>query len=243
MNTHDYPYRIKSERRKRRLVIRDRDKQLLKLDRRHNELLQQKRLLPLVPLESPYQRGWKRFFVLRDDTKQHPMAIFYEVLLEKINTVEYSRDRSFKKKKWRKQRYVYKERQQELRDFPICSWLANKVKLTDEEKACFERIETFDAKTWATTVKYVCTEAWRYQLKVAPHMVTHVKLMDVEIETELGYIKNHIDNFYLWPRISLLTNGKNYSWTKSQYERAKYINKIKNISGYNSIEAYLDLET
>jgi hypothetical protein len=79
-------------------------------------------------------------------------------------------------------------------------------------------------------------------LKVTPHMVTHTKLMDVDIERELSYIENHINNHNLWPRINWLTRGKSYGWTDLFYERTKYINKIKNIPRYSQIEAYLDLE-
>lgn len=63
MHTHEWSCRIKSARQKRRLVKTDRDKQLIKLDKRRRELWQQQSLLPMVPLENPYQRGWKRLFV------------------------------------------------------------------------------------------------------------------------------------------------------------------------------------
>jgi hypothetical protein len=116
MNTHEWSCRIKSTRRKRRLVKTDRDKQLIKLYKRRKELLEQRALLPMVSLEHPYQRGWKRFFVLRDDVKHSPRKDFYEALLPKINTVEYHRDRSFKRKKRRKQRYVYQVKAQMLRE-------------------------------------------------------------------------------------------------------------------------------
>ena len=242
MDIHEWSCRIKSARRKKRLVITDRDKQLIQLCRRREELSKQKRLLPKVPLEFPYQRGWKRFFVLRDDTKQSPKAAFYETLLVKINTVEYAPDKSFKRKKRRKQRYVYQEKQQLLREFAPYSWQLNKVMLTEEEKVCFTRVETFDAKTWRIDVKYVFTEPWRYVLKVMPHFVTHIKLIDVDIERELAYIRDYINNHMLSPRINTITRGKSYRY-KSYLERTKYINKLKNIPRYSPKEAYLDLET
>jgi len=76
MNTHEWPRCIKSARRKRRLVKTDRDKQLIQLDKRRDELWEQKKLLPMVALEHPYQRGWQRFFVLRDDVKHSPRKGF-----------------------------------------------------------------------------------------------------------------------------------------------------------------------
>ncbi len=243
MDIHEWPRCIKSARQKRRLVKTDRDKQLIQLDKRRDELWEQKKLLPMIPLEHPYQRGWKRFFVLRDDVKHSPRKDFYEALLPKINTVEYHRDRSFKRKKRRKQRYVYQVKVQMLRELSHHSWDINRINLTEEEKVCFTRVETFDVKTYRTEIKYVFAEPWRYVLKVAPHMVTHTKMMDADIERELSYIDDHIDNHNLAPRIDLLTRGRGYHWNGWYYERAKYINKLKNIPRYSAKEAYLELET
>ena len=74
MDTHEWPCRIKSARRKKRLVKLDFDKRLIRLSKTREELQEQKRNLPIVPLEHPCQRGWKRFFVLRDDMKRGPLA-------------------------------------------------------------------------------------------------------------------------------------------------------------------------
>jgi predicted nucleic acid-binding protein len=243
MNTNEWPCRIKSARRKRRLVKTDRDKQLIQLDKRRTELGQQKKLLPLMPLKVPYQRGWKRFFVLHDDLKRSPMAAFYETLLVKINTIEYHYDKSFKRKKRRKKRYGFEMRQQMLREFYPYSWQTNRINLTDDEKACFTRVETFDVKTRRIDVKYVFTESWHYVLKVMPNIITHTKLMDADIERELSYIDDHIDNNHFAPRINLLTRGRNYRWKNRFNERIKYINKLKNIPRYAYKEAYLELET
>jgi len=241
MDIHEWPRFIKSARRKRRLVKTDRDKQLIQLDKRRDELWEQKKLLPKVALEHPYQRGWKRFFVLRDDIKRGTQAEFYETLLPKINTVEYHHDKSFKRKKRRKGRNVYVVKQQLLREFYDYSWQANRMKLTDEEKACFTRIEFINTSR-RLDVKYVITEPWRYLIKIVPNMVTHIKLMDTDIERELSYIDDHIDNNHLTPRINLLTRGRSYRWKDRFNERIKYINKLKNIPRYACKEAYLELE-
>ena len=138
---------------------------------------------------------------------------------------------------------MYQVKAQTLRGLSQRSWDTNRINLTEEEKVCFTRIETFDVKTYRTEVKYVFAEPWRYVLKIAPHMVTHTKLMDAGIERELSYIDDHIDNNHLWPRINLLTRGRSYRWKDEFNERAKYINKFKNIPRYSPKEAYLELET
>ncbi|MBD1363006.1 hypothetical protein IDJ77_04210 [Mucilaginibacter sp. ZT4R22] len=242
MDIHEWPRCIKSARQKRRLVKTDRDKQLIQLNKRRDELWEQQRLLPKVRLEHPYQRGWKRFFVLRDDIKRSPQADFYEALLVKINTVEYHHDKSFKRKKRRKGRNVYVVKQQQLQEFYDYSWQVNRMKLTENEKTCFTRVEFMNTNR-RLDVKYVVTEPWRYVLKILPRIITHVKLMDVDIEKELAYIDNRIDSYYLEPRLYRLTRGRRYRWKDEFNEPAKYINKLKNIPGYAYKEAYLELET
>ncbi|MHA4893323.1 hypothetical protein ACXZ1K_01125 [Pedobacter sp. PWIIR3] len=243
MDTQEWPRCIKSARRKRRLVKSDRDKKLLQLHKRREELRQQKRALPMVPLEQPYQRGWKRFFVLREELKHDPKKEFYEDLLSKINVVEYHIHPSFKRKKRRKQRYVYTEKVQVLREVSEQSWDMNRLNLSEEEQLCFNRMETFEARTFRTNVKYVFAEPWRFVLKVVPHMITHTKMIDADIERELSYIEDHIENNHLAARINLLTRGRSYRWRDRFNERVKYINQLKNIPRNAHKEAYLDLET
>jgi hypothetical protein len=82
MNTHEWPRCIKSARRKKRLVKLDFDKQLIRLSKTMNSWATKAKFTK-VPLVHPYQRGWKRLFVLQDDIKRGPLAEFYEALLKK----------------------------------------------------------------------------------------------------------------------------------------------------------------
>ena len=129
-----------------------------------------------------------------------------------------------------------------MRDFSTHSWEVNRMGLTDEEKTCFTQIEIFDIKTKCSEIRYVLTEPWRYVLKIAPHMVTHVKMKDLDLERELGYIETHIDVNYLGPRINLLSYGRSYRWKNRFVERTKYHNRFKKLSKYAGKEAYLALE-
>jgi len=241
MDIHELPYRIKSVRRKERLVKIDRDKQLIKLHRRRSELREQQAALPMVPLENPYQRGWKRFFVLRADQTYSSMAEFYNNLLHKINTFEYHHDKSFKRKKRRRGRYGYEIKKQSLRELTPYLWQSSKLNLSEEEKACFFQVETYDIKTRKQEIKYVFSEPWRYTLKVAPHIVTHKKLFDSDIRQELDYIENHIEYGHLGGRIHVLTNGRKYNAWRYYQTLAKY-NMLKKIPKYRTKEAYNELD-
>ena len=92
-------YKLKTARQKKRLQKEDFDKRLIQIHKQEETLWNNRRKLPMVPLEQPYQKGWKRFFVLREDVRRCNKAAFYQQLLDKINTVQYSNDKNFKAKK------------------------------------------------------------------------------------------------------------------------------------------------
>jgi hypothetical protein len=241
MDLQDWPYRLKSARRKKRLVKKDRDKQLIQLDKRHNLLWKEKQHLPMIPLEHPYQKGWKRIFVLRKDVRQSEKAAFYQGILDKINTVEYNHDISFKKRKRRKWRYHYAERPQTLRLIYDNEWRSNKLKLTEAEQACFFRNEEWSASRSKVVITYMFTDSWRFVLAVKPHIIYEAKMVDELLEQELKAIDNRIDSRYLWPKIHRLTNGRRYSYRSAAlFEKPKYINKLKNKPMCTNKEAYLD---
>ncbi|WP_345954000.1 hypothetical protein [Mucilaginibacter sp. PAMB04168] len=243
MDTPELACRIKSVRRKKRLVKTDLDKRLIQIHKRQEALWEKRRTLPWVPLDAPYQRGWKRFFVLRDDIRKGPKADFYEALLEKVNTFEYHHDRFFKRKKRRKGKYGYVVKKQNLRELDEYDWNSSKLALTEEEKACFTRTESFHIRTRRLEIKYVITEPWRFVLKVAPHIITHRKMVDTELESELSKLNNYVRAHNYDPRMHRLTSGKRYRWKDEFNERLKYINTLKNLPRYSQTAAYLDTRT
>ena len=129
--------RLKTARQKRRAQKADREKQLIRLEKLRTKLWLDKQQLPWIPLEEPYQKGWKRFFVLREDVKRSHMADFYQTLLNKINTAQYSRDKTFSSRKRRLRRYEYTVRTQALREISVSEWNSPKLELTEKEKLLF----------------------------------------------------------------------------------------------------------
>ena len=106
--------RLRNLRSRKRIAREDHEKYLRECIKRQKVLFKQRRELPLVPLEKPYQKGYVRFFVLREDVRQGKQADFFAILLEKINTYQYADTRKFQKKKKRRGKRVYIARKQEL---------------------------------------------------------------------------------------------------------------------------------
>lgn len=207
-------YRLKSARRKKRLQKKDFDKQLIQIIKKEKLLWLKRRELPMIPLETPYQKGWKRHFVVREDIKRSPSAGFFTTLLEKINTVQHHPDKSFKIKKRRKgsrkRSKGHEVRRQFLQEYSEWYWNHPNLKLTELEKAHFHLYEKMSKDGKSKCFVYRFNEPWRYVLQVKPHMITEVKMVDGLLEQEIQLLDNYITNHYLRRRMNKIT-GRGYS--------------------------------
>ncbi|MCR6640414.1 MAG: hypothetical protein NVV82_15800 [Sporocytophaga sp.] len=110
-------------------------KKLIALYKERINLIVQIRNLGYAPLNPPVQKGYKRIFVLRDDVRRSPRALFYIDLLKKINTVQYSDSKKFLVKRRKHGKKIYVNREQKLRAFYEYEW--KKAKLTESERFYF----------------------------------------------------------------------------------------------------------
>ena len=218
--------RLRNLRSRKRIAREDHEKFLRTCIKRQKALFKQRRELPLVPLEKPYQKGYVRFFVLREDVQQGKQADFFETLLEKINTYQYADTRKFQKKKKRRGKRVYIARKQELYTFSQWEWerALERGKFTQKERAYFAKIECFNRQKDRFEIHYEFTEAWRFELRVKPNMITHYRPVDIAIERELAELDKIIDNHKNWGTITHKIYGRRNSW--NQYQK-RYTPKEK----------------
>ena len=234
MDTYELPIdlrslRLRTARQKKRLQKEDFDKQLIQVYLKRKELNESIRNLPMVPLAVPYQKGWMRTFVLREDVKHSKYAGFYEQLLAKINTIKYSNDRHFKKKKRKHRKTIYVDTPQSLIMFDERAWNHPKLNLTEHERLFFIPQTFWNPNLKRFEVKYVFSEPWRYVLKVKPYMITKVKLLDANLEGELNKLDDYLDGNNLQGRMWVLVNGRRQSiWNEWYGEKEKYRNPLKN---------------
>ena len=220
--------RVRNLRSRKRIVREDHEKFLRECCDRHAELEKQRRNLPLVPLEKPYQKGYVRFFVLREDVRQGKQADFFATLLEKINTFQYADTRKFQKKKKRRGKRVYIARKQELYAFNQWEWqrALERGKFTEKECAYFARIECFNRQKDRFETYYEFTEAWRFELRVKPNMITHYRPVDVAIEREFAELDKIINDYNNWNIIANIIYGHSYRYSWLYYEK-RYNSKEK----------------
>ena len=199
-----YVIRGKTDRRRKRETIRQKEKQLIQLDKKESQLYTQRNNLGFELLEKPYQKGFKRFFIVREDVAQTKYVDFYNELLVYINTTKYSLRKDFKKSKKVKRKRVFVETIQELESF--YSYTFNKI--PEKFKQYFLPIEEYhpNFKTFITKYKFI--EPWKYVLKIEPNMITQRRKIDIELEQELSQIKNKIERNHLRIRINKAKSKK-----------------------------------
>lgn len=229
-NEADFSVRLNSARRKKKLVKKDFEKQLLALNLEERALYEAKRNLPFIPLEKPYQQGWLRYFVLRADVLRSPKADFFQTLLEKINTYQYSNTKSFSIKTRKNGKKVWSATPQDLYLIPIHQFNCPKLGLTDYEKTYFSIVEQWSDSFDRMRQFYKFDDSWRFVLRIRPHIITHKRALDIDLERELKWIQNQITNKHLRAKINKITSGRGRYKGYDTAEKPKYTDQNKNKS-------------
>ncbi|WP_143773883.1 hypothetical protein [Niastella vici] len=219
-------YRLRTVRQKKRMQYEDFDKQLLKTSRRQSELYEQKRNLGWEPLVPPVQKGWIRFFVLRDDVARSKHAELFEKILAKINTCDWSHRKDFLVKYRRYGTKKYRVKKQSLLRPYECQF--KQLAFTDEEKQFFYEVWETDCKK-RLVKRYVFSEPWRFVLRTRPNIIDKVKKRDALIDAELQGIWNYLRRNRFCRRLDKLLNGGGGCWWKD-YEDGREKNMLKNKS-------------
>ncbi|WP_313001153.1 hypothetical protein [Chryseobacterium gleum] len=210
--------RLRSVRSRKRTIRKDVEKQIRTKYKRSRELWKIRKNLPLIPLDKPYQKGFVRFFVVRNDVKQSKDRDFFEGILKKINTYMYSDNRKFLKKKRKFGRKIYVEREQKLRYITSFSWNYPKLELTDRERQYFEKKEDYCPVRKIFGIYYQFTEPWRFALRVKPNMITHYKPLDLELEKEYAALDSYLGQYKVIGIMNKTILCKSNPW-KETYQR------------------------
>lgn len=212
--------RVRSLRSRKRIIKKDVEKQIIKKYKRSRELIDIRWNIQLVPLEKPYQKGYVRFFVVREDVKRSKDGDFFEGILKKINNCMYSETRKFLKKKKRKKfgKRIFVEREQRISNIYPWEWENPKLGLTEREKQYFLKKENYCPIKKSIKVYYEFIEPWRFVLRVRPHMITHYKPLDSELEKEYDQLKSYLNQYKVRGFIHKTIYGKPTLW-KDKYKR------------------------
>jgi hypothetical protein len=133
-------------------------------------------------------------------------------LLEKINTVQLSHRKDFKRKKRQFGKKIYVDKQQYLLPLSTCDIV--KLKITEKELAYFEVREIFKNPYEKPVKRFVFTEPWRFTFRIRPNIITKVRARDTELEQKIDQINNYITQNGLDGKLNRLFYGYNWRWWK-----------------------------
>lgn len=221
-------YRLRTARQKKRIQYEDFHKQLIRLYKEEVKLMEKERALGWEPLVPPVQNGWKRFFVLREDVARSKHADFFNSILKKINTHDWSSRKDFKVKNRRKSRERYTVKRQKLLEPMDHHFL--KLNFTEREKQLFHEEFHYDKYRRSYYKKYVFNEPWRFVLKIDPNMITKIRKIDPAIESRLDQIDNYLEKRNLRiVQTKLLYGDKRWTYWKLKWDGREWErNPLKN---------------
>lgn len=224
---------LRTRRTKIGLIKEDEEKFVRKQNKLLWELIKIKREMPLVPLEKPYQKGFVRSFVLRDDIARGKYADFFQGILDKINTFEYSDNRKFVKRKKRRGKKIEVPRTQFLQKFREEHFpkFQNR-EFNTKEQSYFIKVEHFNPKREKWEYFWEFRDKWMFELRVKPNMITHYKPVDCELESQIFEVSNFLDKYKNHGIFMKKIRGRKNSWNrfmKEFQEKEKYKhNTLKN---------------
>ncbi|MCK7554644.1 hypothetical protein MKQ70_06350 [Chitinophaga sedimenti] len=209
--------KIRTARRRKRAVKKDFEKQLINLHRERRRLERLRDLQPMVQLPEPRQHGWKRTFVLCSSIARSEHAPFWEALLAKINTVQYCENRDFAVHNVKQMAQYASQR---LRTF---------THPRNEDAACLTTAERrhFAYANWGFGMRYALKKTWRYELRIMPNIVTHVRRRDEALERQYEQLEHFIDHHALRHLVLKLQDG--YANAQLPERRERYPFKQKQL--------------
>lgn len=227
--------RLKSSRRRKRSQKLDIDKRLIRLYKEERALSKQIWNLGYDELKPPVQRGWKRFFVLREDVARTKEANFFDKILEKINTTQYSSRKDFKVRRRKLGKKFYAEKPQELER--LCVYWFDKKKFNEKEKSYFSETRAHLPTDKRPVKVYVFNEPWRFVLRIQPNIITKVKRRDINLESRKREIEQYLESRNLRDRQRKLMHGS-VQW-HGRYDWEGELKKYRDPYGNKSFSEFL----
>lgn len=215
------------------------DKLLRRFEKESYQIDKQIRNLGYEPLDKPIQAGYKRLFILTEETKHSKNIDFYQGILDKINTVRYSSTKIFENqrtsKRWRRRKRKIKE---QILLEPNSHTFHDVLKFTEDEKRLFYRIKYYCHQCKKDHVKYVFSEPWRFMLRIRPHWITEVVRKDTVLEQKRDELDDFLDQYKNKARLTKMRGG----WGSNRYypdvkEKYSY-DPLKNTQLNHWVEEY-----
>ncbi|WP_394999927.1 hypothetical protein [Acinetobacter sp.] len=210
--------KIIDKRREKRIAKEQFDKKVLSLERENAILWKAKRDIPWIKLDEPIQRGWKRFFVLRDDVARRTDAHIIRDVLKRVNVTQYCDNEAFEEYNWKADQWY--EMRHDLKPIGLGE-CERDVHLTERHRSyLYKGSDWFYNHGWKKIVEgYWFKDKWMLAQKIEPHFVTHYQELDAELEAKLAHIhKKLYDDWTAHGRLIKLHGWHNWRWNDWERE-------------------------
>lgn len=207
MNTNSRGHRIAAQ-----------DKHLLSLHKEHRKLLNVQRSAPLIELDEPYQRGWVRFFRLRDDASRREDAETLKEILDEINVYQYCRKGTFTQKN--KKTGVEEPIGHNPKKYNVKEWCLYKWPPIYHK---YFEIRLVTERNWRNQLvrnqRYVFKYPFYFVSHIEKHFVTHQRVGMPEIDARLAEIEDCLYQQDIQGRLDNLLGFK-YRWHPQRVARS-----------------------
>lgn len=215
----------KTTRREKRFLKKIRDKELIALDRKRQELWEERaKGVEYVEIE-PYRNGYIRYFDLREDLVGRSDYKYLREALDACYIEQYCRNKKFRfARKYHRTRYSrYFTGEMKL------GVLQDKEysKLSDGAKVFFEKEEKVSWSGVVYPLWHSSFPVWMLVVKIKPHYIRYRKVYNVDVESQLQELRNKIERNDLDVKINHVRGYKSYwrdDWDLS-LDRKRMINR------------------
>lgn len=187
-------------------------KRYLALLEKESEIEKAIKNLGYVELDKPIHKGYDAYLVLRDDIARRDDAWVFQYMIDNFSTHPWSNSRVF---------YTPKK-----------PWNDNRPKLNKISEEAYKRIPPQVSKyfyydyredkyLWNNTVKRyystVCVPEHFFVVKIKKSYLTHKRVIDGELESQLQFIRDEIYRISNYTYFS--GNGRGYTWFRKSYNQ------------------------
>jgi hypothetical protein len=177
----------------------------------------------------PYQRGWIRYYALRDDAKNRRDAREMQQVLDMINTMEFCNNEKFLRRNWKTNKW------EPIPQKPKYLTTQQYDALNEKHKSFFNKREFVETtnfrgfKEKRLITAYVFHYDYYLVFRKEPNMVTQHWIPNQEIESRFGELKESMQRNNLWTKMNKAlhwSTGHNRGWNES------LPHKYRNMDGF-----------
>lgn len=247
------------DRKNRKTFRKEKQKEVIAMERRLNELYSIRHKAPKIPLKEPLRQGWIQYMTLRPDIARSPEGPILQRLIDMYGNVAYSRKKEFPTDAhWceRGSHYAFwssaNSNKPYFRSIPYKEFQA----LSEDTKRHFIENRAYwkfrKRLFWLTPEHmfyYPSLPAWKLVVKIKPYYVTSLPALMPEVDAEISYLRNklyYVDQ--LWYRYGPEQHGcgGGYScrcdYCTPQYKRAYLKREAKELVKEYENESVSDVD-